>query len=329
MKYLTENSLYIRNFKPNQNHKLAILVINNNKKALERLFYDNCMVCSWTFKNSTHFVGDLLYCKGIGDNSTNIEKINQLFCKAAKSFIYPTYEEYVRFYEFGENSISSEGKILNRIKDASDKKLDRDSYTIELESLKNELLEKFTETSSISKPINTHTKCQLCEVLDDIEEGNLAFMGFYQRVEAEDIKKMLTIKLIEKCYGFGETGSIYNYYRTSGNAYVAYSSYIAEENIFYTGVFSSFSKEIFFDVSNRTDQLNFNEDQFNNAKKKFIDDLLFSYFQYGEQMTTLQYTLHTGNYVCLKTIIDLVHCITLEDLSLAASQKKHFIKVVM
>lgn len=329
MKYSTVNNLYFRNFRHNQNYILVTLVINKNKKFLERVFYDNCMICSWTFKSCANFVGDLLYCKGIDEKSAEIENINQLFYTASSYFVYPTYEEYLQFYESSKNSTNTYGKILNRIKITSDKKIDSDSYTIELEHLKDELFEQFNEKPYNHKSIGYDNQTKFCEVLDDIKDGNLSFIGFYQSVNAETLKEMITYRLIEKCFGFGKSDSIYNYYRSKGNSYAAISSYIAEANMFYTGMFSSFSNEIYSDLRNRIDEIRFKQAELDKAKKQFINDLLYSYFQYGEQMTTLQYTLHLEQDVPLKDIVDLAQHITTDDLSLAVSQKKHFIKVAI
>ena len=76
MDYSTQNGLYFRLSNNAADPYIMQCCINKNKKLLEKKFFENDLLCSWSSKISTDFTGDMLYCKGIGEGSVELGKIN-------------------------------------------------------------------------------------------------------------------------------------------------------------------------------------------------------------------------------------------------------------
>lgn len=328
MKYKTENNLYFRTFQDISDSLLMQCSINKNKKSLEKLFFDNGMICSWAAKNSSDFKGDFIYCKGIGENSTDISKVNYLFSKMTDNFQFPEYEDYEHFVQASANSMNISKKIINKLTGNVTKKLDKEKFNDELKRFLANITTSFTETSNLIK-IKNKKNHHMQDVLDNVTEGSLSFMGCCQLADAYDIKSMVIYKILEKYYGCGETDTIYNYYRSNGETYIACSGYSSDDNIFYTGILSSYSNDIFNDVTSRIRSLVLNNHLLNTVKKRFIDDLCFSCFQFGEQLTVMPYIIHTGYKITVNDIIQIVQSIDTNNIISATSQKKYLLKVVM
>lgn len=327
MRYQTENNLYFR--KLQYSDELLQCSINKNKNILEKVFYDNEMICSWAFKRSTGFTGDFIYCKGIGKNSTDVEVVNKLFRQASDNFIEPGYEEYERFFCAGSARANPNRKIINRLNKAISEKLDKDKFDDELSRISLDMKSEFVGIDKLIKSDNSKKHYISEDICDDITNGKLAFMGFYQIADTNDLKSMIIYKILEKYYGCGETGTIYNYYRSKGDTYAACSGYASDEDIFYTGIFSGYDDAIFDDVIEKINIMKFNDEQLNTIKKRFVDDICFSCFQYGEKITLLPYILKTGHDLNVKDITDIADIINIDDLAVTANRKKHLLKVVM
>lgn len=328
MRYSTQNGLYFRAFKGITDPLTVQCIINNNKLSLERKFYDNDLVCSWSAKYSTNFKGDMLYCKGIGDDSVELERINALFSEVTDNFSLPVYEEYENFYNLCSNSANIGQKIVDNLIGGKSRKLERNEFNIEIENVYNNIRSDFVNITSLKKEKNI-SKPPAKLINENISDGTLTFMGCCQKAEVAGLRNMLVYKLLEKYYGSGESGTVYSYYRGRGETYLSFSGYSTDENIFYTGIMSGYSSSIYNDVVHRIRNVSFDKKMLDIVKKRLKDDICFSAFQFGEPLTVMPYVLHTGKEVTVSEITDIIHDISINELSDVAAVKKNSLKVVM
>ena len=328
MRYLTQNGMYFRSFKGVTDPLVMQCGITRNKKALERKFYDNDLVCSWSAKYSADFKGDMLYCKGIGDDSVELSRINSLFSEITENFSLPSYEEYENFYNISLKSANISKKILESLTGKRANKLDKKAFDIENERIYQNIKNGFVGITALKKeksnspPINGHEN-------KNIPDGVLTFMGCCQTAEANNIRTMLIYKLLEKYYGSGENDTLYSYYRGRGDTYLSFSGYSTDKNLFYTGIMSGYNEDIYDDVTTRIRNVRFEENKLDTIKKRLKDDIYFSAFQFGEQLTITPYILHTGKETTVSEITDIISNITIDEISAAAAAEKYSLKVVM
>ena len=328
MKYYTQNALYFRAFKGVTDPLAFQCSISMNRKALERKFYDNDLICSWSVKCSSDFQGDILYCKGIGENSVGSERVNILFSEFMDSFKLPKYDEYERFCSANNNSANISKRILDYLTGRRTEKLNRKEFDNELEQINRNIKNSFVDITSLDKSryrIQTFSEHND----EDISDGKLAFMGGYYKTEVTDLRDILIYKLLEKYYGNGESDSIYSYYRGKGDTYLSLSGYSPDENIFYTGIMSGYSDSIYNDVLQRIRNMSFEQKRLDDVKKRLKNDICFSAFQFGEQLTVMPYVLHASHETTISRINDIIQDITIDELSEVSDVKMNSVKVVM
>lgn len=328
MNYNTNNGLYFRFNNNTTDPYIMQCCINKNKRLLEKKFFENNLLCSWSSKISADFTGDMLYCKGIGEDSVKPSRINTIFSEASKDFQFPEYKEYENLCDLQSSPANIAKRITDSILSNRHKKLDKDNFEKELELIKQNIgnnfvnIKTFAASKNNSPPLFKQNK-------ENIPDGTLAFMGCYQPALATDLRSMIVYKLLEKCYGNGETGTVYSYYRSKGDTYISFSSYAPEENIFYTGLLAGYNDNLYKDISKKIRDYKINEKLLDTFRKRFIDDLLFSAFQYGDSLAVLQYALHTGTETTVNDIINIINSITYDEITVASEKQKYSLKVGM
>ena len=86
-----------------------------NRRVIEKIFYDNYMLCSWILRSNLNSLYDVFYCKGTDNLDFSCKKISQIFFNYSHKFIYPNYKEYKEYYELNINRINLNNQILKKI----------------------------------------------------------------------------------------------------------------------------------------------------------------------------------------------------------------------
>ena len=219
-------------------------------------------------------------------------------------------------------------RIIDNIISNKHQKLDKDNFEKELEVIKQNISKDFVNIKTFAANKNNSPPL-FKQTSENIPDGTLAFMGCYLPAFVKDLRSMIIYKLLEKCYGNGETGTVYSYYRSKGDTYISFSSYSSEENVFYTGLLAGYNDDLYNDILQKIRDYKINEELLDTFKKRFIDDLLFSAFQYGDSLAVLQYALHTGAETTVNDIINIINSITYDEITAAAETQKYSLKVGM
>lgn len=77
MNYSTTNGLYFRISNDTADPYIMQCCINKNKKLLEKKFFENDMLCSWSSKISADFTGDSNYIIGFPGNNKRQRKFHE------------------------------------------------------------------------------------------------------------------------------------------------------------------------------------------------------------------------------------------------------------
>lgn len=92
---------------------------------------------------------------------------------------------------------------------------------------------------------------------------------------------------------------------------------------------AGYNDDLYNDILQKIRDYKINEELLDTFKKRFIDDLLFSAFQYGDSLAVLQYALHTGAETTVNDIINIINSITYDEITAAAETQKYSLKVGM
>ncbi len=302
-----------------------------NRRVIEKIFYDNYMLCSWILRSNLNSVYDVFYCKGTDNLDFSCKKISQIFFNYNHKFIYPNYKEYKEYYELNINRINLNNQILKKILGFYDAKvLSEFEFNKNIDFIHDLMKLNFSYIDDNNLVKNKLNKNVFINKLDNLNTGEFSFMGCYFDCHEEKNLKNLTIyKMLEKYYGMGENESIYYKYRMNGDIYAASTRYLLENNFIYTGVFSSYNDELFNDVIKQIYELEFDEIQLDIVKKRFLDDLYFSFFQYGEQFTMFPYIFNLKENISFFNLINQVNDIKISDFLHIKNKKKYLLKVAI
>lgn len=324
-----DNILCCRKFPDGTDPMVLQLYVAENKRILERVFYDNYLICSWAVKNSAGYTGDVIYCKGKENPSADKNTVNSLFSIAAEKFKNPDYEKYKAFFQARNGSRNINGKIIQFISDNKNKILDEDSFNSNISLISAGIKEKFVNLNESSSMMSGRNIFKAGDLTEKIEKGKFSFMGCCQYPGERTLYSVVVYKLLEKCYGFGESGTIYNSYRMNGDIYSACTAYSVDDNIFYTGILSDYNDDLFNDVTEKIKHIDFCEEQLEQVKQRILDDLHFSSFQYGEEITVMPYILNTGKDISLSDITKMIEKISMDDIKSMDGKEKYLLKMVV
>lgn len=279
------NTIFTRDFET-CDYRLLRFLHKKNKSGLETNFYYNDILMSGTIKVKDNNALEILYLKYFSENE--IDENEALKIYHSTKFIFPTYEEYLR-----ENQRDIEldvvNKIIRRIAPIQTTQIfNRQQYYDECSKIQTMLHKPFSSSFETRKRIKVNMSYMLSDI---IKEKELSFIGIAAPMEPKDFEEMICCKILEKLFGSNDVFGIYYEFRKRGWIYTGLSGYVIDENFFYSGVIMQYNIEHEKEILQCLEEVKYSPEDFDNARKMFLDDYKYSVFQYGEEFAMLPYKM--------------------------------------